>query len=41
MTPVNVGAIKGPDQDMEHLELLGKAAASISDADMVDVMIRG
>ena len=41
MTPANVGTIKGPEQDMEHLELLDKAAASISDGDMVDVMIRG
>jgi len=41
MTPANVGTIKGPEQDMKHLELLDKAAASISDGDMVDVMIRG
>ena len=41
MTPVSVGTIPGPDQDLKHLELLAKAAASISDGDMVDVMIRG
>ena len=41
MTPASVGTIKGPDQDMKHLGLLEKAAASISDGDLVDGMIRG
>lgn len=30
---------EGPEADMKHLELLDKAASSISDGDMVDTMI--
>ena len=32
---------EGPDKQMKHIELIEKAASSLSDADLVDAMIHG
>ncbi|KAG8852748.1 hypothetical protein FRB91_006029 [Serendipita sp. 411] len=39
--PARASGMIGPEQTMKTLELLQKASASISDADMVDQMLRG
>ncbi|KAG8815000.1 hypothetical protein FRC17_000901 [Serendipita sp. 399] len=39
--PARAMGLIGPEQDIKTLELLQKASASISDADMVDQMLRG
>lgn len=39
--PALVGNLDGPDRTLKHLELLSKAADSISDGDIVDRMIHG
>jgi len=31
----------GPEKELKHLELMDHAASSISDADLVDVLIHG
>lgn len=39
--PAVLNSFDGPEKDMKHLELLSKAADSISDGDLVDRMIHG
>jgi len=39
--PAVLSQYDGPEKDMKHLELLSKAADSISDGDLVDRMIHG
>jgi replication factor C subunit 1 len=33
--------LDGPDKELKHLDLLSKAADSISDGDLIDRMIHG
>ncbi|CAG8735358.1 11766_t:CDS:2, partial [Acaulospora colombiana] len=40
-TPARTVGLQGPDQEIKTLELMQKASESISDADMVDVLLRG
>ncbi|KAF5363955.1 hypothetical protein D9756_001043 [Leucocoprinus leucothites] len=39
--PARVRNMDGPEQELKHLELMEKAASSISDADLVDALIHG
>ncbi|KZT23217.1 DNA replication factor C, large subunit [Neolentinus lepideus HHB14362 ss-1] len=39
--PVRVRNLAGPEKDMKELEIMEKAASSISDADLVDGLIHG
>ncbi|EJD42440.1 DNA replication factor C, large subunit [Auricularia subglabra TFB-10046 SS5] len=40
-TPARLQGEEGPYRDAKHLELMEKAASSLSDADLVDAMIHG
>lgn len=39
--PSRIRNLAGPDQTLVHLELMDKAASSISDGDLVDALIHG
>lgn len=39
--PARLSQISGPERDLDLLRLMQKASESISDADMVDGMLRG
>ncbi len=39
--PARVRNMEGPEKELKHLQLMEKAAASISDADLVDALIHG
>ena len=39
--PSRTRNLVGPDQTVRHLELMDKAASSISDGDLVDALIHG
>ncbi len=39
--PANTGGLDGQLKDLKHLELVSKAADSISDGDLIDRMIHG
>lgn len=39
--PTRVRSMDGPEKELKHLELMDCAASSISDADLVDILIHG
>ncbi|WVF66140.1 hypothetical protein IAT40_000880 [Kwoniella sp. CBS 6097] len=39
--PTSLNTLSGPEQNLKHLELVSKAADSISDGDLIDRMIHG
>lgn len=41
MEPAKCRGLEGPDLAMKKLELMDRAASSISDGDLVDTMIHG
>lgn len=39
--PAKIRDLDGPPKTLKHLQLMDKAASSISDADLVDALIHG